>query len=417
MKATKLSLAALMALTCSANAKPLEEAIKDVEFSGMARFRVHDKEANNGNTQSDKNEIDIDLKFETKIDDNAKLMVEAAVAGDRKDTRLSQGKYGSKGAGVSGNDEAEFRMLQMYYQFTFGGLDSKIGRQAIPLPTMDAGYDGHRGDGITMDYHHSFPMSMHMGFFNTSNAVSEGSLEDDLAYYVGSGKGFDNGAEEADRGDLSYIGFSGSIPFANLQAHAMRMEDVIEAQYFGEFVSVPVGGFSFSAQGISTTLDDDTFGTTGKNGDVLKDDTGMYYAAKIDYKYGWFGADIGYTSNDEDQPIHSLSTDGDNELIRGGWRFGWGQDVTYSLLGGDMIFLNTKMKFGKWKYKFGYAYFEEDGGLVASTKDEELTEIFGKITYDHSKNLTTYVGYSDIKADLHAANEQKFFRWEIKYKF
>ncbi|EJC3327305.1 major outer membrane protein [Campylobacter jejuni] len=149
MKLVKLSLVAALAAGAfsAANATPLEEAIKDVDVSGVLRYRY-----DTGNF--DKNFVD-NLNLNNSKQDHkyrAQVNFSAAIADNFKafvqfDYKAADGGYGANGIK---NDQKGLFVRQLYLTYTNEDVATSViaGKQQLNIIWTDNGVDGLVGTGI-----------------------------------------------------------------------------------------------------------------------------------------------------------------------------------------------------------------------------------------------------------------------------
>ncbi|HHO0573992.1 TPA: group 1 major outer membrane porin protein PorA [Campylobacter jejuni] len=148
MKLVKLSLVAALAAGAfsAANATPLEEAIKDVDVSGVLRYRYDtgnfDKNfVNNSNLNNSKQDhkYRAQVNFSAAIADNFKAFVQFDYNAD--------GGYGANGIK---NDQKGLFVRQLYLTYTNEDVATSViaGKQQLNTIWTDNGVDGLVGTGI-----------------------------------------------------------------------------------------------------------------------------------------------------------------------------------------------------------------------------------------------------------------------------
>ncbi|ECH5765287.1 group 1 major outer membrane porin protein PorA [Campylobacter jejuni] len=149
MKLVKLSLVAALAAGAfsAANATPLEEAIKDVDVSGVLRYRYDtgnfDKNfVNNSNLNNSKqnHKYRAQVNFSAAIADNFKAFVQF-------DYNAADGGYGANGIK---NDQKGLFVRQLYLTYTNEDVATSViaGKQQLNTIWTDNGVDGLVGTGI-----------------------------------------------------------------------------------------------------------------------------------------------------------------------------------------------------------------------------------------------------------------------------
>lgn len=149
MKLVKLSLVAALAAGAfsAANATPLEEAIKDVDVSGVLRYRYDtgnfDKNfVNNSNLNNSKQDhkYRAQVNFSAAIADNFKAFVQF-------DYNAADGGYG---ANRIKNDQKGLFVRQLYLTYTNEDVATSViaGKQQLNLIWTDNAIDGLVGTGV-----------------------------------------------------------------------------------------------------------------------------------------------------------------------------------------------------------------------------------------------------------------------------
>ncbi|EHN2837609.1 major outer membrane protein [Campylobacter jejuni] len=149
MKLVKLSLVAALAAGAfsAANATPLEEAIKDVDVSGVLRYRYDtgnfDKifvdNLNLNNSKQD-HKYRAQVNFSAAIADNFKAFVQF-------DYNAADGGYGANGIK---NDQKGLFVRQLYLTYTNEDVATSViaGKQQLNIIWTDNGVDGLVGTGV-----------------------------------------------------------------------------------------------------------------------------------------------------------------------------------------------------------------------------------------------------------------------------
>lgn len=149
MKLVKLSLVAALAAGAfsAANATPLEEAIKDVDVSGVLRYRYDtgnfDKnfvDNSNLNNSKQDHKYRAQVNFSAAIADNFKAFVQF-------DYNTADGGYGANGIK---NDQKGLFVRQLYLTYTNEDVATSViaGKQQLNTIWTDNGVDGLVGTGI-----------------------------------------------------------------------------------------------------------------------------------------------------------------------------------------------------------------------------------------------------------------------------
>ncbi|WP_270988049.1 major outer membrane protein [Campylobacter upsaliensis] len=156
MKLVKLSLVAALAAGAFsvANATPLEEAIKDIDVSGVLRYRYDtgridstDSEGLAGKpgliNSKQNHKYRAQINFNAAIADNFKAFIQL-------DYNAQDGGYGADSASVTKGDDATLHVRQLYLTYTNEDFATSViaGKQQLNTIWTDNGIDGLVGTGI-----------------------------------------------------------------------------------------------------------------------------------------------------------------------------------------------------------------------------------------------------------------------------
>ena len=403
MKLTKISLAALVALgafSSVASATPLEEAIKNVDLSGFARYRY----TNTNKKKSETNEPDVKshkaghefrmiTNFKAAIDDNF-----FGVIGFRYNTTDNSGDGVKDGTDKTKTDET-FNVHQFYLGYKAGNTTVTAGKQIIGSYFTD----DEVGTGIRV-----------------VNKDIEGLTLTALAFDALEGTGFSNGAlyEDAtdhltkyDVGNLYAAGIAGSYDPINFQlwyGTLTNLADVLAADVSGNFAitnDVSVGARLNYAHSQADT--------SAKN--ALGYDDGNFFAGELSTSL--FGLDlaagyIGYkTQNYQDGKYSAFTFEDQGGLIDAG------EDVldwTRAEGKGSYFYATSAYKFDKFTAGLDY--------IKGSYKTDEKTKVqqfVPRFAYAYSKKLTfsSYYAFKTSKFADEGKNKEDQFRFEAKYSF
>lgn len=144
MKLVKLSLVAALAAGAFsvANATPLDEAIKDIDVSGVLRYRYESSDNNLGSMNNVKqlHKYRAQVNFNAAIADNFKAFVQLDYAA----------KDGGYGADTITNEQNSFTVRQYYLTYANEDVATNVsvGKQQLNTIWTDNGVDGLVGTGI-----------------------------------------------------------------------------------------------------------------------------------------------------------------------------------------------------------------------------------------------------------------------------
>ncbi|EAH8876069.1 major outer membrane protein [Campylobacter coli] len=156
MKLVKLSLVAALAAGAFsvANATPLEEAIKDIDVSGVLRYRyetsnewsdINGVAQNEGSGISGKQDhkYRAQLNFSGAIADNFKAFVQL-------DYNAKDGGYGTNNGSTTRSDSSKLNVRQLYLTYTDENVATSVilGKQQLNTIWTDNAIDGLVGTGV-----------------------------------------------------------------------------------------------------------------------------------------------------------------------------------------------------------------------------------------------------------------------------
>ncbi len=342
MKLAKLSLATMVALgamSTIASASPLEEAIKGVDISGQVRYRFTD----NDGDDTRKHQYTVESAFVVPVTEGLKANVKFEADHD-------QSLHNEK---TETNTTYELRRAN--FEFTGDGVTAIFGKQDINTPWTD----GDAGDGLVVAY-------------------------TGLEGWTFAGAGFVN--TELKRGDenLYALGAVGKIDPVSLQLWVSRMDEVFDyATYFD---------VNFEMAGLNAMLQ--------VNSLKIKDgDTGLFFGGKLGYSAEGFTAEVGYSKNDDKQPVYVLSN---GSFVSFGEQLG-----TDNVADGQLMYIDLGYAMDQFDLGLGYGQMKQPGAT-----DKELLVKGG---YNYSKNFRLSSHYSMLDSKSEGKNNQ--FRFEAKYSF
>ncbi len=362
MKLAKLSLAAIVAvgaMSTFASASQLEEAIKGVEISGSLRYRFTN---NNKIGGKDLHQYRGIVGFNVPVAEGLTANVQLV----SKNNGTGNVAYDSDGV-------VEGKMLTGYFKYANDGFSFQGGRLDIVTPWTDGGPDGNIGDGAVFAYtgvpSWTFALA---GFVNTN---------------------FGNFTKE----NLYATGAVGAVGPVNLQLWAAKMTHVFDYSVFAD-ASFKMAGFNVEAQVNHLKLEKGAKATLG-----AAKEAGTYFGVKAGYEFDGFGAEVGYTQNDEKQPVYSLG----NEWAGGFIFFGKQLAGKYVNLADAKTFYG-KLDYARANYSVGAGF-----GKSEAVANWDAKEWYVQAGYKYSKNFKLSTYYSDLSGDV----ENKRIRFEAKYSF
>jgi len=367
MKLAKLSLAAIMTVGAlsTANAQPIEEAIKNVDFTGMLRYRLNQKEIE-GVKSSNSNDFDFLGKFTTPVTEDIKAVMAFA-------------SNSNAGVNQSGSSVGALNvdLAKAFFVYNKDALTVKAGMQSIIHPIFDAGFNGNKGTGV-------------VAMYNAGPVTLAG------AYFAGIG-GAGANLLVADS-DVATVAVMGSMGPVKAQLWYANIQDIVDGQVFFQ-ADASIEMVTITGQFINTKLNDAIVAPGAE-------DTGNYYALKVGAKFAPVSFNLGYTKNDKDQGAYSVAG-GDSAVIQPGWRLVYELE---NVADTESFFGDVTATFGKFSVMGAYASAE-----AGSTDYDELQ---AKVGYKVAKNLDTYVRYSTMDIDNGTTSiDSDYLRFEAKYSF
>ena len=392
MKLVKLSLATIVAagaLSSVASAASLEEAIKNVDVSGYARYRYDAKNTNtsteefNGNTHR----FTTDINFKSAIDDNF-----FGVIGFRYDSRDKSGER----AGADTKVGQALNVRQFYLGYTAGNTTIQAGRQVL-------------------------------GTFFTDDMVGTGIkfLNKDITGLTLAGIAFDNLQNDGDIGtsglniganadqkvydrNLYGVASIGSYDPVSFQVWYAALDSVAQLYALDVTLGVNLGGadLSLQAQYAGSAM----WANFANKGTTRLDD-GQFWAIKAGAEAFGFDASVGYVNIDTKNNRASLiSFEDQGDFITAG------QDLLdYTLIEADQ-----SIYFVTAGYKFN-DYLRVGADYVGAKYDNEISsykgsEVVLRADYKYNKKLNFKALFSNIDRDS-GENDDKHLRFEARYNF
>ena len=400
MKLVKLSLAAIVAagaLTSVASAASLEEAIKNVDVTGYARYRFDSKDSGTGT--ANKHRFTSDVNFKSALDDNF-----FGVLGFRYDSIDNSGeRINAKtmvGADDNGNDNfgQTFNVRQVYLGYTAGNTTITAGRQVLGTFFTD----DMVGTGIKL-------LNSDISGL-TLAAVAFDNLQDDGD--IGTrflSLGANNSEYVTDR-NLYGVAAIGSYDPVSFQLWYAALDSVAQLYVADVTVGANLGGvdLSLQAQAAGSSMWADNAGLGGNT--VLLDDA-IFWAAELGAKAFGFDGSVGYVQFDTDE-ISLISFEDQGSFIDAG------EDLlNYTAFAGDnkYWFVTAGYTFAD-KVRVGADYVAGEGSNGVTARDVDRYEAVARVDYKYSKKLNFKAWYSYINQE-NGQDDAKHLRFEARYNF
>lgn len=397
MKIAKISLAALVALgafSTVASATPLEEAIKNVDLSGYARYRynnvaVKDGSGNKDNTTAH-HQFKSEFSFKAALDDN--FFGVLTLRYNSKDSSA----FGADNSNDNTNTTSPFNVKEFYLGYKVGNTTVTAGKQEIGSFFTDDAV----GTGLRVENQDITGLTLTALAFDAleNNGETDNGLDDAVKNYV-----FNQ--------NLYAVAAIGAYDPVSFQLWYASLVDVVNLIAGDVSFSLDItDDVNIGAQVQYAHADiDSNVGTDYKDTD--------FYATELSTKV--FGADvaagyIGYKVHDKAAGFVSIEDQG--SFIDVG-------EIKSAL---DYTALEGKANF--WFLKAGYTFAEKfrvggdySNGKVklASGDKEKYQEYVARLTYDYSAKLqfSSFYAYEVNKHQDASKDKTKQLRFQAKYTF
>ena len=426
MKLVKLSLAAIVAagaLTSVASAASLEEAIKNVDVSGYARYRYDSRAGNKTTVDADGKEISSkhrsahrftsDVNFKAALDDNF-----FGVIGFRYDSVDNSGERFNAQTNVGhedhGNEEygQTFNVRQFYLGYTAGNTTVQAGRQVLGTFFTD----DMVGTGIKVLNSDISGLTLAAIAFDNLQGTDGDMKTKDL--FIGS-----NGSPDHvyDR-NLYGVAAIGSYDPVSFQAWYAALDSVAQLYALDVTLGANLGGADLSLQAQyagssvwANNVRDRQTATrnpvTGLFEGVAELDDAQFLAVKAGAKAFGFDGSVGYVNiNTQGSGASLISLEDQGAFITAG------EDLLdYTKVGADqsIYFVTAGYTFAD-KVRVGADYvgarYDNEGDYT------DAYEAVARVDYKYSKKLNFKTWYSYIDRD-NKEDDAKHLRFEARYNF
>ncbi|WP_270968060.1 major outer membrane protein [Campylobacter upsaliensis] len=419
MKLVKLSLVAALAAGAFsvANATPLEEAIKDVDVSGVLRYRyesgridsVDDKglvDQSGLNTSKQNHKYRAQVNFNAAIADNFKAFVQL-------DYNAKDGGYGADGISVTTGDSATLHVRQLYLTYTNEDFATSViaGKQQLNTIWTDNGVDGLVGTGIKV-VNNSFD-----GLTLAAFAVDSFNVDEQKGDVTGTGniKTFD------EVGNLY-----GGAAIASYEVFGGQLDSQLWGAYWDS-----VGAWYALDLAYGTTIFNDinwklNGAYLGNYFDKTNIENGNFFGLRGTMEWNGFDASLGglYYGDKEQLTVTVIEDQGNiGHLLAG-------QEIFYtegSHLNGDVgentfgyltagYTFNEVLRLGA---DFVYGGTKTGNGQKTGIHGGEKMEAVARVDYKYSPKLSFQAWYSYLNVDQDRNGEGKkdTVRLQALYKF
>ncbi|MCT7465322.1 porin [Aliarcobacter cryaerophilus] len=376
-KISKISLVAAVAVAgfSTANAQPLEEAIKNVDVSGSVVYRYDNydnSELTTNQSHTDVNRYKIGLNLSSKVNDyvkfNSRFIVGGADAGFASlDAQTGNRSRTATNNVLDGDNNADITLSNAYFGFTaIPNTVVNIGKQGLATPyTVATDINGNEQTGTGILALSTFgPVTAGAGYFNNQNLHNSGDAT-----------GLFDGGE-----DLYVATVQGDLDFVKLEAWYLGAQDTLNSYTLAATSKLDLADnakLGLEARYVNLKLDTDT----GITGDDRKN---SMFRLAVDGKFSIVNARLAYTKTGKHGGVTATDVDAKNASL--GWALNsLVQDANYyqAALGADILDnLNFTVHYGNLKTDYNN-----------SAVERKANEVYGQLTYKMSKNLSTYLRY------------------------
>lgn len=436
-KISKISLVAAVAVAgfSTANAQPLEEAIKNVDVSGSVVYRYDNAGDNRldaagnkvGNT-TDRNRYKVGLNLSSKVNDYVKFNSRFIVGGaDSGWATTGAKKNGNLNAG-NGDVNPDVELSNAYFGFTaIPNTIVNVGKQGLTTPyTVAVDINGNEQNGTGILALSTFgPITAGAGYFNNTNA---NQLTD-----INATRGLTGAGLTLDAGRDMYVAtVQGDLDFVKLEAWYAGLQNTFNSYTFAATSKIDIAEnakLGLEARYVALNLTDDVVGLNGVarnnhlNGVALAStnqgsDNGMLRLA-VDGKFSIVNARLAYTKTDKEGGLTALDQDAKNTSL--GWNItsnGYADaDYFQAALGVDILDnLNFTAHYGNLS-----SDNQSATAKFVGLEDTKAEEIYGQLTYKMSKNLSTYLRYGNYEEKVKSTGvksvDQDMGRLQVAYTF
>ncbi|EKC8782565.1 major outer membrane protein [Campylobacter upsaliensis] len=436
MKLVKLSLVAALAAGAFsvANATPLEEAIKDIDVSGVLRYRyragnIDDKDtaglANQSGLITDKqmHQYRAQINFNAAIADNFKAFVQLDYAA--KDGGYGT-LYGTNNQGNAVNDNESvtkegLSVRQLYLTYTNEDFATSViaGKQQLNTIWTDNGIDGLVGTGIKV-LNNSFD-----GLTLAAFAVDSYNFDEQAGDITGL---FTKPVQGQNLNSINVGNLYGGAAIASYEVFGGQLD----SQLWGAYWDM-VGAFYALDLAYGTTIFNDinwklNAAYLGNYLDKTDIENGNFFGLRGTMEWNGFDASLGgLYYGDKDQNTLTVIEDQGNigHLLAG-------QEIFYtegSHLNGDLgentfgyltagYTFNEVLRLGA-DFVYGGTKTSSNAQAVVGAHGGEKMEVVARVDYKYSPKLSFQAWYSYLNVDQDRSGEGKkdTVRLQALYKF
>jgi hypothetical protein len=377
-KIVKMSLVAAVAVAglTAANAKPLEEAIKDVDVSGSVVYRYNDTDTNPANGASDShaqtNNYKIGVNLKSKVNDDVTANFRVITA-----TGIStDGGFASLNTSTAADANPSFHVSNVYFGYTgIANTTVNVGKQGLTTPwTVATQIDDNEqtGTGI-LALSTVGPVTIAAAYFNQTN-LNQGEA----------------GAVLTGNEDIATLGLIANVGPVALDAWYLDMSDTFDTYTVGAGSSIDLSGVKLGGDVRYTSLDIDN-----DNPDVDNNLLKVTLTAKagiVDGKYV-------YATTDKEGGLTALDSDAKTSAKAWGVNAWNKADADYhQFVVGVQALDSLHVSANYVTVKYNSDATGNDG-----LKNDKETELYTQLTYKMSSNLSSYVRFGTEEREVSGA--------------
>lgn len=455
-KISKISLVAAVAVAgfSTANAQPLEEAIKNVDVSGSVVYRYDNIDDSKGfnasfadaitsmnateykefqeltgldgvgqgqaagklgidrdKDRTDTNRYKVGLNLSSKVNDYVKFNSRFIIGSNTSFASLGAKKDNNNaGATADGDADANVTLSNAYFGFTaIPNTVVNVGKQGLTTPyTVAVDINGNEQNGTGILALSTFgPITAGAGYFNNQNidtnipnANGTPGLLGSVVRVGASSLGI-NGGE-----DLYVATVQGDLDFVKLESWYLGMQDTFNSYTLAATSKIDLAEnakIGLEARYVNLKLDNEVASDDDRKNSMFR--------LAVDGKVSIVNARLAYTQTGKHGGITAVDQDAKNASL--GWFLTSNgvPDAKYwqAALGADILDnLNFTAHYGNLKTD-----------LDNSPYDLKLQEVYGQLTYKMSKNLSTYLRYGQFEEKVNGDKsvDQDAGRIQVAYTF
>jgi len=423
-KIVKMSLVAAVAVAglTAANAKPLEEAIKNVDVSGSVVYRYNDERTDNVNpatkdTSSQTNNYKIGLNLSSKVNDDVKVNTRFIVGGDDLG-------FASLNSATTADGSVGVELSNVYFGYTgIKNTTVNVGKQGLTTPwtvAQDINGNEQTGTGI-LALSTWGPVTVAGAYFNQTNLNASGnfaSTSNRLGANImdaASGSNTNSGAK-----DIYTVAAIANVGPVTVDAWYLEMVDIFDTYTLGAKAGFDVSGVQLGADLRYTSLSFDSQAVTNATLNSTNDDNDIVKLT-LTAKAGIVDAKYAFAKTDKEGGVIALDNDAATSIQ--GWSvnpLGKADASFHQFVVGVQALdsLHVSANYVTVKYNDLNSLLGAAG--TDNAKNEQETEIYAQLVYKMSSNLTSYVrfGTEERKVDGAKLNEADYKgRLQVAYTF